>query len=361
VKAHDGSLLTPKTVVAALSAANSGWRVHLLNDDVVVESDSPIPNLPDELARSRYAVAGRSADGAPVGTGPFRVTAFQSGKQLSLRANEEYWAGRPYLDGVEISFGRNLRDQGIDLQADRADVIEIAVDQVRRAAPEDGRIVLSPPVELLALVFAPAVKDARLRELVSASINRDSIHAVLLQKQGEPAGGLLPQWVSGYAFLFPTVRNEQRLQQSRSGGTQQALTLAYDWSDPVAKGVAERVSVNAQDAGIAIKVFGENLWARQPNSDMRLVRIALPSLQPSTALAAMSAALGHKEQEAPIAATTAPGALYAAERGLLQECVVVPLAYVPQAYVVSRRVQNWASPRQGGWALDSVSLAVERP
>ncbi|HYX68402.1 MAG TPA: ABC transporter substrate-binding protein, partial [Terriglobales bacterium] len=361
VKMHDGSRLSPRTVVMSLAAANGAWRVHLSGDDVVVESDSPFPELPAELARPRYSIVGHGPEGTLLGTGAFRVSEFQPGKRLVLRANEDHWAGRPYLDGVEITFGRSYRDQGIDLQTDRADVIEVAADQVRRAAQEGQRLVISSPAELLAIIFAPKVQDARVREAVSAAIDRSTIYSTLLQKQGEPAAGLLPQWVSGYAFLYPTSRNQSRVQQLRAGSSPQTLTLAYDWSDALAKSVAERVAVNARDAGVTVQVFGENLSARQPNADMRLVRVSLPSPRASVALAGIAAALGYQEQAPQIAAAASPDALYAAECGLLRDFVVVPLAYVPEVHAVGPRVRNWVAPRQGGWPLDSVWLLLEKP
>ncbi len=360
VKMHNGSRLSPRLVVTSLSAANSAWKVHLAGEDVVIESDSPMPELPAELARQRYAIVGRGIEGALTGTGPFRVAEFQPGKRLVLRANEDCWAGRPYLDGIEITFGRSQRDQSIDLQAERTDVIEVPADQARRAAQSGQRIVASSPAELLALVFSPKVQDPRVREALSAAIDRASIHGVLLQKQGEATASLLPQWVSGYAFLYPTARNEQAL-QVRAAGSPQALTLAYDWSDPVAKTVAERVAVNARDAGLTVQVFGENLANRAGNADLTLVRVGLPSPRPSVALAAIAADFGYKEQAQQIAATTAPQALYAAERGLLRDFMIVPLAYVPEVYALSPRVRNWVMPRQGGWPLENVSLVQEKP
>ncbi len=360
VKMHNGSRLSPRLVVTSLAAANGAWKVHLAGDDVVVESDSPMPELPAELARPRYAIVGRGLEGALTGTGPFRVAEFQPGKRLVLRANEDCWAGRPYLDAIEITFARTPRDQSIDLQAERADVIELPADQARRAAQAGMRIVTSSPAELLAIVFSPKVQDLRVREAVSAAIDRASIHGVLLQKQGEAVASLLPQWVSGYAFLYPTARNEQPPLRN-PGLSPQVLTLAYDWSDPVAKSVAERVAVNARDAGVSVQVLGENLATRPGNADMTLVRVALASSWPSVALAALAVDFGYKEQAQPIAANPSPQALYAAERGLLRDFMIVPLAYVPEVYALSPRVRNWVMPRQGGWPLANASLVQEKP
>jgi len=39
---------------------------------------------------------------APVGTGPFRFVSWSRGQQIVLRANDDYFLGRPYLDGIVL-------------------------------------------------------------------------------------------------------------------------------------------------------------------------------------------------------------------------------------------------------------------
>src|SRR5205085_10305751 len=87
------------------------------------------------------------------------------------------------------------------------------VSQVRLTAQRGVRTASSDLVELFALQFdmsRPAVQDVRLREAISAAIDRTSIAEVILQRQGIAAGSLLPNWVSGYAFPFPSAQNLPR-------------------------------------------------------------------------------------------------------------------------------------------------------
>ena len=78
---QDGEPLTSDAVVAALtevcSRAGAGtcpWRtVRGVGASVVFTSDSPVPDLPELLAQSQFAIARQDAKGAVVGTGPFRV------------------------------------------------------------------------------------------------------------------------------------------------------------------------------------------------------------------------------------------------------------------------------------------------
>ena len=71
VKFHDGSLLTPEAVAAALRTANPDWSVSAAGDSIVIERDSSDPDLPTRLALSRNSITKRSEGGTLIGTGPF--------------------------------------------------------------------------------------------------------------------------------------------------------------------------------------------------------------------------------------------------------------------------------------------------
>jgi len=357
---HNGSPLRSHLVVMSLAASNPSWHLRLQGDDVVIESSNPIPNLLAELACVRNSIIVHTETGAVVGTGPFRVSTWETGKRLVLTANEDHLGGRPFLDSIEITFGRSQRDQALDLQLGRADAVEVPVDQIRRAQQEGQRVVVSAPAELIALAFSdkPSVKEPALREAISLSIDRSAIQNTLLQKQGEAAVGLLPQWVGGYSFLFPVTTGLERARQLRRDlGSAPSLTLAFDWSDPLARAIAERVSVNARDAGITIQPYGENLTARGANADVRVVYMPLASSDPAAALAAISAATGRQSA----LAADSPEDLYASDVTLRSDFRLVSIVYVPQAWALAAGVRNWVTPRQGGWRLADVWLEGEKP
>ena len=100
-------------------------------------------------------------------------------------------------------------------------------------------------------------------QALSLAIDRVAIVNFILQKTGEAAGGLLPQWSSGTAFLFPAGApsaadldaREGTLEGNRGGG---ALVLGYDSADPLEQSVAERIVVNAKEAGMAIAGAGDS-------------------------------------------------------------------------------------------------------
>ncbi len=213
----DGTPLTPDAVAASLRVANPGWKVFPNAEGVMIERDSAAPDLPAELALRRNGIAKRGRE-RPLGTGPFTVTQWDPGRKLVLAAREDHWAGRPFVDSIEIDLGKSCRDQMLSFDLGNTDVIEVPPEQSRRAAAEGRRIESSAPLEIMALVFArerQTPEEGRLRAALALSIDRSSLNNVLLQGGGEPAGGLLPNWLSGYAFLFPTDVDLAKAHQMR--------------------------------------------------------------------------------------------------------------------------------------------------
>jgi len=59
----------------------------------------------------------------PVGTGPFRFAAYQSGEKLTLVAHDAYFRGRPKLSGVEIYFLPDIEKREAAILNSEVDVI----------------------------------------------------------------------------------------------------------------------------------------------------------------------------------------------------------------------------------------------
>ena len=365
----EGSALTPAAVVQALHEVNSEWNLRAIGDAVAIESEQPLPGLPAVLALPRNSIVLR-ADGKILGTGPFRVNDFQPGRRLTLAALEDGWHERPFVDAIDIQFNRGARDQAMDLELGRADIVEVAPDQLARLNQSGRRVFTSDPVDLLALRFSHSnLRDARVREAIALTVDRDSIYNVLLQRHGEPAAGLLPNWITGYSFLFATAPQVARARQLRIEAKQTAaLTLVYDAADPLARLIAERVALNANDAGITVKTLPSTQNVTVP--DIELVRVRLASADPVVALAEVSRtdrlALPTPELAGPPLSAPGFGAdrvglseVYRATVAALQDHWAVPIAYLPAASAVGPRVRNWTRTRDGSWQLENVWLAPE--
>jgi peptide/nickel transport system substrate-binding protein len=362
VRFHDGSPLTADIAAAALRGSAANWKPGAQGDTLIIDSDIPAPDLLFDLAQTTHSIYLRGADQKTYGTGPFQLTGWDAGRRAVLAANEQYWAGRPFLDGLAVLMGKSLSDQMLDLELGKADFIEVWPNEMRRL-PKETRTWSTPAHILIALAFErgrPACEDARLREALALSIDRASINNWLLQKQGETTAALLPQKISGYAFLFSSKVDLKKARQLASRPGQPAsLSLAYDAFDPFARSVAERISVNAREAGITVNVAG-----RQANSDIRLLRLPIRTSIPDSALESLLASL-HLTEDANLSDTSSSiEAIYAAENSALSTYRVIPLFHVPEIFGSSTRLKSWVTTgvdQFGEWHFDDMWLDMEKP
>jgi ABC-type transport system substrate-binding protein len=351
VSFHDGSLASPAAITQILAALHPTWNVHASADSVSIDSDAPQHSLLAELALPRNLLLKHNANQLPVGTGPFLVAEWRPGKLLKLAAYEDSWAGRPFVDALEIEFGKSLRDQAIALELDKADIIE-ATPQATNA-PVNGSqrpgtsFSSSLPVELLALVFSSnsRAQEPHLREALALAIDRKPIQSVLLKGAGETTAAILPNWMTGYSAVFSTQANPQHARALLAGAQPPALNLSYDPRDPQAQLIAERIALNAREVGITVQV------SLTGGEDIRLVRIVLPSPDPTTSLAEAAAQLGLAQIGHPQPAPDGNSLddLYLAERGLLEGYAVIPLFHLPLETALSARVRDWQPDPMGGW------------
>jgi hypothetical protein len=217
-------------------------------------------------------------------------------------------------------------------------------------------LVSSNPIELWALVFTRDVASADeklLRDALASSVVRGTMRSVLLQGAGQPTASLLPNWMSGYGFVFPADADLTRARHAREQvRTIPTWTVGYDGTDLLARVLVERIALNAKDAG---------LWL-QPTSttkaDLRLVRIPLVSSDPWIALAGVATLAG-------ISAVKNPGGsiedLYASENALLAMQRVIPLLHLPVSYASSPTLKNWVLRPDGSWALADAWLGIDKP
>jgi len=350
VKFHDGSAASAAAIAQILGERHSDWTVRGAGDSLTIESDSPMSSLLAELALPRNTILKRTSNALPVGTGAFRVTDFQSGKLLKLAANEESWAGRPFVDAVEVELGRSQRDQAIALELGKTDLIEVSPQAT--AANGTQRVRTSLSVELMALVFPANSKaqDVRVREALSFAIDRKPIQSVLLKGAGEPTASILPNWMTGYSRVFPAQANLQRAKVVLTDSRQPALTLSYDPRDPQAQLIAERIALNAREIGITLQVLLSGI------ADVSLIRIVLPSSDPATSLREAARELGLQQ---PLIHGSSVDDLYQAERTLLDGHTVIPLFHLPVASAAGARVRNWQPGPTGNWNLSDVWLEAD--
>ncbi|MGH9517027.1 MAG: ABC transporter substrate-binding protein [Terriglobales bacterium] len=347
----DGIPVDASVAAASLRAANPDWKVFALGELVMIETSSPVPNLAAELALPRNSISRRN-QGTLIGTGPFTVAQWDPTKQhLTLQANDTYWGGRPYIDSIEAELGKNDRDQLTLLDLGKSDLVEVAPEDIRRAQTGNRLLKASQPAELLALFFtheARSEDEIHLRNALAASIDSAALNNVVFQSAGEPTGALIPNWLSGYGFIFPAGSVATRPRAPHSV----AWTLSCDASDPVARIAADRILLNAKDEGITLQIVNSD------NADIRLLKVALPSADSETDLDELAREF---QLPAPTFANSSVSSLYTAETASLQTRRVIPLVYLRTAVAFRSNVHGIKLLPDGSWQLDNVWLSAETP
>lgn len=367
VKFSDGSPLTPEVAALALQQLlGNAFDVSPNSDSVIIQTDHSLPDLPAQLATGRYFIFHTTTDGEIFGTGPFQISDWSAvaTSKVILTANESCWAGRPFVDKIELTMGVSYDQLANAVAFGQADVVDLPASGVRRAGQRGVRTVSSDPVKLIALQIDPAragVQDARLRQAISLAIDRASIANVILQGQGIAAGGLLPNWISGYAHLFPISFDPAHAKELLSATGREVshpapLVLVYDSDDAEARAVAERVAVNLREIGIVAQLSGRAAGVKNSTADVRLVRIRTDAPDPGIALAGVLNALGE-----PSSNMDTPEQTYAAERAPIDAFRVIPLVHVSESYGLSPQVRDWMPPRWSGWRLEDVWLGPPSP
>ena len=380
VKFSDGSPLTPKDVIAALQPLfPAGFQISPTETGVQIRAARPTPDLIEQLASGRYFVFRVQPDGSLLGTGPFILaeaspatpseSSAQKPSHLKLRARDDAWSGRPFLDAIEMTIGNPPLRQVLDLQVGRADVIDIPPDLVRKAQQENLRVWSSPPDTLLALRLddaQPGAADPRFREALDLALDRDTMANVLLQRQALPSNALLPQWLSGYAFLFGTPMNLERAKAleaslpANATGRNEPMRLRVDALGDLPKLLGERVAVNARQANVSIQVVARASStagsANTPAIGLHLFAWHYDSLSPRAELQALARHLHSEAAAENVEEPVDPEKLYAQERRLLDERQILPLLVLPKYVGIASNVRNWSAEPSGAWRLADVWL-----
>jgi ABC-type transport system substrate-binding protein len=327
--------LVAETIRAGLAKSGLEARVHAGGEDVTVEFDAPMPQFAALLAGALYSVGSSDSRCMMVGSGPYAVQTI-AGPRMTLVANPDYWGGRHFPETITVLWGRSVREQELDLAAKRADLIEVPPEELHRAQQERARLSKSEPAEVVVLTAQRAsTSDVRLRQALSETIDRGALLNFIFQKQGEVAGALLPNWITGYGTLLPAVRDTAHARQLRGEvGGRAAFTLGYDGGDAEMQLLAERLALNAREAGLTLQAV-----ARTSDVDWLLLRIPVRTANPAAALTEILHALHHSVELNDATLES----VFRAERAAVADYTLIPLLHLSRAWAASERLHDWSS------------------
>lgn len=142
--------------------------------------DSNYPILPAHLLAKYPDLNHVAFNAAPVGSGPYRVTAWNRGDRLTFLANDRYFAGRPAIARVDLRFlhdSSTAVNQLLTGEADATFFADVSRIASLRTIPHH-RIVVTPVPYFYALAFnldRALTGDVALRRAFGLAIDRRTL------------------------------------------------------------------------------------------------------------------------------------------------------------------------------------------
>jgi peptide/nickel transport system substrate-binding protein len=231
---------------SAYAGEYSGMTVEAVDESTVqITLDTPLsevlffPKVADYAGgfivckQSYEALGAEEFKTNPVGTGPFMFESYSPQQNVMLVANEDYFRGRPQLDGVDYRYMPELNSRELGLQSGELDVINGAAEGiwVERMSQEEGILVDVYGVgEVATIHFNVTVEpldDPLVRKAIAYALDRDEFLALF----GEPvsanvyspvpaqflAGGLTQEEVAELDLEYAVDRDMARDLMAEAG------------------------------------------------------------------------------------------------------------------------------------------------
>jgi peptide/nickel transport system substrate-binding protein len=212
VKWHDGSDFTPEDIVWSLTRAGKpdsgnpvasvwtsignykveGKRItaDVLNfDPTIFKWMAFLTGY--VLPKAYYEKVGSEGfEKKPVGTGPYMFDAYEGNSFLRLKANPNYWGGKPAFETVIFKFVTDPTSRVAEIESGSSDVtLEIPYEEFDRLKAKKGLAGVSSPISDIGMIFITNVEpmlDKNVRLAAHHAIDKASIVKKLLRGYGVP-------------------------------------------------------------------------------------------------------------------------------------------------------------------------------
>lgn len=300
---HDGTPLTPEAVVTALShiagveappraIRDIGFAIEADGPDAVrITTDEPDPIMPLRMSSGNLGIlapAAYAGGGAPdylrSATGPFVFTEANGTESAVLVRNEEYWGEKAGAARITVRYVEDPQARALAVQAGDVQFAEglpqAQLEQVRSAGAEVVEYPNARTVPLQLNQARPPFADERVRQAVTAAIDRPVLAEQVLAGGAAPAADLFGAAVPWGASAPPPgadVEKARQLLAEAGYGPEKPLTVQL-WTfpnRPELPTLANAIQAMLAEAGIRVEITVGDYQAQEPevlagNYDMYL-------------------------------------------------------------------------------------------
>lgn len=212
----------------------------------------------------------------PVGTGPFILEKFTPKKDLIIRANLDYFKGRPYLDSIRFRFSRDTNLNAYELFEEKElhHVNSIPRKEIKEAIKSsDYTFFEKPSLQIQYLAFNVNKKpfdQVKVRQAFNYAINKDVIVKYILNNRGFTANSPLPPGILGHMrdynpYEFNPKKAKKLLLDAGYSFDEKGLVSDFPVVELYVTGrkgstnnIGRMVQSNLLDIGIEIKLVLQN-------------------------------------------------------------------------------------------------------
>ena len=220
VKFHNGMEMTAKDVKASLDLCKespqvsqygkSTGTVEVVDDYTIkITTDGPQSGLLSDLCHHGNAIlpaelieSGHDFNKEPIGTGPYKVVAWNKGESVELEAFEDYWGGAPAIKHVTWKIIPEGSSRTMALEAGEVDlVVEVETTDIARLEDNPDITVFNGPGTshnwmMINNEKAPFNnKDFRLA--LASAIDKEAVIKVALNGNGSASDSMTPDCFPG--------------------------------------------------------------------------------------------------------------------------------------------------------------------
>ncbi len=352
--------------------------------------DEPLSVLPSMVGSPIFGIVPRESVDAPsppfasqpTGSGPFM---FQSRTDTVLRLVPSPDA-KVSVKGLDVFLAKDAATAYSDFLRGGVDWAEVPPDQVEPVPEAKGRDVITPYAGALFYAFnlkSPKFADQRFREAIVHAVDRDAIGRVVYGSTVIPRSGLVGEGIPGAqpdpcgdVCRFDPGKAKDLLKQAYGDQPPPAFQIDFD-DNPTQEAVAEAMQANLKAVGITATprphVFGDYLGFAQ-SADRELFRLGwigqYPSpdafLTPLYQTGTVDNVTGFsspvvdnllKQGRADPDEAKRMASFQEAEKQILAQVPVVPIAQFRTHSVTAKRVENLVVTTMGTFDASQVKLS----
>lgn len=212
---------------------------------------------PDDPFGNRYI------DQNLVGFGAYYIDTFKPGEQVVLRANPNYFRGKPYYDRIIYREVPSLSNRVALLKTGQVQWLEDTplkqvADLKRDRSVKVESVVGTQPAAVKFNINIKPFDDKRIREAVVLATDFDAFNKSVFEGLGEPVTSIVPPTVPGHVAAFTRPKRDiaRARQLLAEAGYPNGIELpylyagTYWWMEPVSIQLQSQLA----EAGIRLKI-----------------------------------------------------------------------------------------------------------